>query len=145
MPRRKAEYAQLLNLALENDRRLALLAEAAEQWLALGDLRRAALIYDGLTLLAPNDPTGYLGLAETYLAAGRPADAAQQARKAIHAWHCDRVTMARAYFLCFVAWRARGARTEAKRALEMVAQLDPDGLARTLAEHNSGGPAGRAQ
>ena len=137
MPRRKAEYAQLLELAEEHDRRLTLLADAADQWLALGDLRRAATIYDGLTLLAPNDPTGFLGLAETYLAAGRHLAAAEQVLKAIHAWHCDRITMARAYFLRFVALQAVGAHADATRALKLMIKLDPDGLARTLAQQSA--------
>ena len=141
MPRKPAEYAMALGLAAEFDRRLAFLADAADVWLARGDLRRAAEVYDGLSLLAPNDPTGPLGLAEVFLIAERWSEAAAQARRAIHAWHCDRAQMTRGYLLTALALQRLGRIDEARRAADVVMKLDPEGMGGSLPAHLLAGQA----
>ena len=67
---------------------LPFLGEAAYFWHYCGDQKRAAVIFDALTSLAPNDPAPHLGLAQVALAQADYRAALNNAAAAIRARHC---------------------------------------------------------
>lgn len=125
MPARPTRYATLLGF-VAGDQRLAVLAEAALALRERGEPAQAERIYAGLALLAPNDPSAPLGLAELAADAGDWNVALRQARRAMHAWNCDREPMAAAAALRGKALAALGRVAEANRWLRIAAELEPD-------------------
>jgi len=131
MPAQPARYAQLLGLEAGDDR-LALLAEAGLACRVRGEYEEARRIYDGLALLAPNDPAGPLGLAEIAAAEGQWADTERHAKAAMHAWHCDRESLIEAARLRGRALLMTGRRNEAERFARIAVDLSPSSVAESV-------------
>ncbi len=127
-------FVKLLGLTAPDDRRLKVLAEAAQYLQVSGRLDEAGRLYEALTLLAPRHPLGPLGLAEIALVRGEAALAERWARQAIRALECDCKTMALAYYRLAQACAAREHVDAAAEALGHVLTLDPDGLGAAIAE-----------
>lgn len=120
-------YARRLGIKPQGDSQLFFLAEAAYLWFYLGAPRRAEQIFQGLTVLAPNDPIGFVGLAELLLASGEWRGAAVHARSAISSQNIRRQGLAFAYYLLGQAELGQANLTEAERCFDRVMELDGTG------------------
>lgn len=113
---------------------LQLLGEAGFLWSYLGQWRQATDVFDALIALAPNDPCGYLGLAEVHLMQSQYPQAqklAEQAAKAAvgrpNANKGDRATAARAYIIAGKALIHQQRGEQAKQTFMKAMELDPNG------------------
>ena len=127
-------FARTLRIDPQGDDRLRFLGEAAYAWLYAGHLDKAAAIFDGLTVLAPNDPVGHLGIADVLLSNGRHEDACDAVALAVRAANIDRRTMACAYAVRGQALLGLGRRIEAEVAWRAAGELDPSNAWTDLAE-----------
>src|SRR5256885_9935442 len=78
---------------------LQFLAESAYLWSYRGQHDKAVPMFEALTLLAPSDPIGYLGMAEAYLSQRKFKEADRAADQAARTPRIDRQTLAFAYKL----------------------------------------------
>ena len=123
---KKTAFKEMLGVADQGDRQLCFLGEAAYLWMYLQNNEKAAQVFDGLTLIAPNDPVGHLGLAEVYLRQGRHREAERAATKAARSKNVSRRTMAYAYVVLGQAYAGQEKVKEAERAWERAIELDAD-------------------
>ena len=140
-----ARFARRLGIPPAGDAQLRFLAEAGHLWLELNFPAKAAVVFQGLTLLAPNDPVGFLGLAELYLGVGRWQQAAACANRAVACANTDRQALAYAYFLLSQAAPRLGGPHEAEALRQKALALDGRGcvgaLVRSYSEETYGAPA----
>lgn len=137
--------AESLGIEKAGDERLRLLGEAAYMWMYLGNYDQAACIFEGLTVLAPSDPAGHLGLSEVHLKKGRYKDAQKHVDRALQCRYADRHTTAYAYIVRGQALIGRNKPREAAKAWKKAEKLDPQSaeaeMARcwqqTAAEHDN--------
>lgn len=133
MPLQKTTFAEALGLNLAGDDQLRFLGEAAYRWFGFGQLDRAAAIFEGLTVLAPNHPAGPLGLTEVFLAQKKFQEAVEAGRAALKKEHLDRPTMAYAYVLLGQAQVGLNKLPQARKAWETALELESDGPTAELA------------
>ena len=114
---------------------LQLLGETGFLWSYLGRWQEAQCVFDALTRLIPNDPVGYLGLAEVSLMQNQYAEAhkhAQQASKAAITRPApndvDRATAARGYVISAKALMHQDDTKGAADAFMKAVELDPSGV-----------------
>ena len=120
----KTSFKDLLGIAAQGDEQLSFLGEAAYLWMYLQDYEKAGQVFDGLTAIAPNDPVGYLGLAEVYLRQGKHKEADRAANKAVRSKNVSRRTMAYAYVVLGQALAGQEKLKEAERAWKKAIGLD---------------------
>lgn len=113
---------------------LQFLGEAGFLWSYLGRWQEAAEVFQALVTLAPNDPCGYMGLAEVHLMQSQYPQAqrlAEQAAKAAvgrpNANKGDRAAAARAYVVAAKAMIHQGRGIDAKQTFMKAMELDPNG------------------
>jgi tetratricopeptide (TPR) repeat protein len=113
---------------------LQLLGEAGFLWSYLGQWQQAADVFNALVTLAPNDPCGYLGLAEIHLMQSQYPQAqklAEQAAKAAvgrpNPNKGDRAAAARAYVIAGKALIHQHRGPDAKQTFLKAMELDPNG------------------
>jgi tetratricopeptide (TPR) repeat protein len=123
---KKMPFTELLDLAPEADERLSFLGEAGYLWMYLQDYDKAAQVFDGLALVAPNDPVGHLGLAEVYLRQGKYKQADKAASQAVRRKNVSPQTMAYSHVILGQALAAQEKREEAIKVWEKAAELDPN-------------------
>jgi tetratricopeptide (TPR) repeat protein len=106
---------------------LRFLAEAGFLWLDLMRPEPAEAIFNALVTLAPNDPTGYVGLADVRRRNGDVSGALSQLDKAARAPHADALALA-------TIFRKQGEMhillkkaAAAEKAFAKVVQIAPDG------------------
>lgn len=121
---KKTTFTELLGIEAQGDPQLSFLGEAAYLWMYLENHEKAAQVFDGLTLVAPNDPAGYLGLAEVHLRQGKHKEAEKAAKKAVQSKNVSRRTMAYSYVILGQALVAQEKSKEAERAWEKAVDLD---------------------
>src|SRR5207253_1395157 len=80
-----------------------------------------------LTLVAPGDPVGYLGLAASYMSQQKFRDAERSAAQATRASRIDRRTLAYAYKLRGRALIQLNKPRDAEKALRKAVEMDPTG------------------
>ncbi len=135
---KKTSFKDLLGIAAQSDQRLSFLGEAAYLWMYLQDYEKAAQVFDGLALIAPNDPVGHLGLAEICVRQGKHKEADKAARRAVQSKNVSRRTMAYAYVILGQALAGQEKLKEAEHAWEKAIGLDAKaeeaGLARSWME-----------
>lgn len=131
------EKATLLDhLGLRTDTTpLQFLGEVGFLWSYLGRWQEAADAFGALIALVPNDPTGYLGLAEVHLMQNQYPQAQKQAEQAARAAitrpspnGIDRATAARAYIIAGKALLHMNKPQEAKQTFMKAMELDPNGV-----------------
>ena len=106
---------------------LQFLAESAYLWSYRGSYDKAVPIFEALTMLAPGDPVGHLGLASVYLSQRKFREADKAADRASRAARIDRRTLAYAYKLRGKAMVQLKKPRDAEKALRKAAEIDPDG------------------
>jgi tetratricopeptide (TPR) repeat protein len=106
---------------------LQFLAESAYLWAYRGQYEKAIPIFEALTILAPSDPLGYLGIAEMHLSRGKFREADRAADQAARASRVDRRTMAFAYKLKGKALLQLNKPADAEKALRRAMEMDPSG------------------
>jgi tetratricopeptide (TPR) repeat protein len=106
---------------------LQFLAEAAYLWSYRGKLDKAQAIFEALTVLAPDQPVGHLGLAEAWMSQQKFREAEKAAELATRSNAADRRTMAFAYKLRGKALMQLNKPKEAEKAWQRAAELDANG------------------
>jgi tetratricopeptide (TPR) repeat protein len=106
---------------------LQFLAESGYLWSYRGKFDKAVPIFEALMALAPSDPVGYMGLAETYMSAGKFKDADRIAEQAARTSRIDRRTLAFAYKLRGKALMQLKKSKDAEKLLRKAVELDPKG------------------
>lgn len=122
----KNEWAKRLGL-FDDPTPLQLLGEAGCCWLRVGRPDEAFLVFDGLSLLTPDEPLPWVGMADCRLRQGRVDEALALYEKAAGVPRIDRRGLAS-------TWRKRGdvlfrlgRGDEAVEAWVEASALDPDG------------------
>jgi tetratricopeptide (TPR) repeat protein len=126
--------ADALGLKQPGNELLRFLGEAAYLWSCRGQLEKAAEIFQAITILAPNDPVGFIGLAECHLTQRRYREADKSAEAAIRTSGIDRRTTAFAYKLRGKALMQLNRLKDAQKALQRAAEIDPGGAEGKTAE-----------
>jgi tetratricopeptide (TPR) repeat protein len=111
---------------------LQFLAESAYLWAYRGQPDKAIPMFEALTLLAPGDPIGFLGMAEAYVSQKKFAQADRLADQAARTERIDRRTLAFAYKLRGKALIQLNKPRDAEKALTKAIEMDakgPEGLA----------------
>lgn len=121
--------ATTLKLTGGGNERLRMLGESAYLCLYQALLPDAERLFEALRVLAPDDPTGWLGLAEVRVAQQRWKDADRLAAEAAERPGADRERTSFAYTLRAKALDRLGKAREALRMLERAASMDPAGPA----------------
>ncbi|MBK8095864.1 MAG: hypothetical protein IPK26_02080 [Planctomycetes bacterium] len=128
-----------LGLGRDHGRQLQWLAESGFMALALEQRERARRIFAGLQVLAPDEPVGWLGLAELELAAGRPDAARDEVDLALRKPNCELDKMIWAWRLRAHVCAALGDADGQIAAEDAVLRLQPDGpVALAIAQERAG-------
>ena len=106
---------------------LRFLAEAGFLWLDLLRNEPAESIFSAIVTLAPNDPTGHVGLAEVKRRRGDFAGALASLDKAAKAPHADAKSLAMTYRKRGEVHVLQKKPDLAEKAFLKAASLDPDG------------------
>jgi len=130
------QLQEALGLVGPNAEALRGLAEAGYMWLYKSCCDEASAVFAALTVLAPDEGIGFVGLAESELAADRARPAEEAARKASR-MNADRASTAYAYVVLGRAQRARGRPKQALQSLSRAARIDRSGKVGALAHHES--------
>ncbi len=117
-----------LGLDQDGPRQLQWLAESALLAISFGQEDRAAQIYRGLQVLAPNEPIGWVGLAGLLLP-DRAEDALGLVDVALRKSHCELEKMVWCYRVRAMACQALGDVTGRDAAEAAVLRLLPTGAA----------------
>ncbi|MGA2498831.1 MAG: hypothetical protein ABSH20_13900 [Tepidisphaeraceae bacterium] len=129
----KQSFAALLGLKSENADALRFLGEAAYLWWYLRNFDKALIIFEAITLLAPNDPVGFLGCAETLLEKGSHKEAERAATQATRTANINRRSMAFAHVLRGQAMFGLNNPGQAEKAWQKASELAPEGeMARNI-------------
>jgi tetratricopeptide (TPR) repeat protein len=106
---------------------LKFLAESAYLWSYRGQHDRAIPLFEAIVALAPGEPIGQLGLAQTFLSLGKFREAERAADLASRAASIDRRTLSYAYKLRGKALIQLNKPRDAEKALRRAAEMDPNG------------------
>ena len=119
--------ADVLGLKQPGNEALQFLAEAAYLWSYRGDFDKAVTIFEAITVLAPDDPVGFLGLAECYLTQRKYREADKSAEAATRTSNIDRRTTALAYKIRGKALMQLNKLKDAQKALQRASEIDAGG------------------
>ena len=132
------DFSDLLDLKAGDFRQLRFLGEAAYVLMYRGQSEEAASVFQALQAIAPNDPVGYLGLAEIHLLRDEYQEADRAARQAARVRNVNQYTMALAYSFMARAALDRHNLEAAEKAWRQAEHVDPGGAwehtAKTMVE-----------
>ena len=130
------QIQQELGLDADGHAQLRWLAESAYLTLLRGDYAQARTIFGGLQALAPDEPVGFIGMAEAQLAAGDARAALAEIESALLAAHCDVEKMAHAYQVRAEVCERIGDQEGTQAAEDTVLGLSPSGAAAEAVAHS---------
>jgi tetratricopeptide (TPR) repeat protein len=130
----KQSFADLLGLKSSNAQALQFLGEAAYLWMYVGQYDKASKVFEALSILAPNDPVGYLGCAEIMLNQGKFKESEKAAQQASQAANIARGPLAFAHVLRGQALMGQSKAKDAEKAWQKACEIDPDGATAATAK-----------
>ncbi len=111
----------------EDPRPLWFLAEAGLRLHQACDIDAAGRVFHALTLLSPQEPLGWLGLAKVALDRHEPREAVRLATAAVRSVRHIPATRAESHFVLGRAYALQGRLKEAMTAFERAASADSTG------------------
>ncbi|MFZ4576234.1 MAG: tetratricopeptide repeat protein [Phycisphaerales bacterium] len=125
-PAPKPSLAKRLGLGADT-RCLSIIGEAGHAWIAMGQPARARVAFEGLVSLTPDDPSGWLGLAQVALDLSEWKQAELAAAEATRRPYSTPATAALGYLLRARAAMGMKKHKDAIRYLKTVVELEPKG------------------